>query len=182
MLLHVHAGVGASRSPQRSPHAARRGHVCRPCRRDSWHYTSGQGANTLDATVARLKIAAADAPAPPYFHAGWSRRAAGHTTGKEDRTRPLFFPVANADGEALHWGQRPQPGEAFWTNGDSLHIWRAPRARQMFRSLLGPWLGTTPGKNNGEPLVYGENRRRWRYAWARNAACSRFTSSRHRSQ
>jgi len=35
----------------------------------------------------RLKIAAADAAAPSYFHAGWSRRAAGSTTWKKNERR-----------------------------------------------------------------------------------------------
>jgi len=102
--------------------------------------------------------------------------------GKRIAPRPLFCPVASAPHAALHWGQGAGPGDhlrQMWTHST---FCRARGALKMFRSLLGPWLGTTTGKNNGEPLVYVENRRRWRYAWARNAACSRFASSRHRSQ
>ncbi len=58
------------------------------------------------ARVPRLKIAVADAPDSAIFPTGWSRRAAGVTTGKEDRTRPHLFPAAGHAHEALHWGQR----------------------------------------------------------------------------
>ena len=36
----------------------------------------------MDHLQPRLKIAAADAAGSPYFHAGWSRRAAGFTIWK----------------------------------------------------------------------------------------------------
>ena len=44
----------------------------------------------------RLKIVTADVPAPPYFHAGWSRRAAGTTHLKiaaADAAAPPYFHV-----------------------------------------------------------------------------------------
>ncbi len=47
----------------------------------------------------RLKIAAGDAPAPPYFHWGWSRRATGSTTWKR---------MVRARGERRHWVSRSQ--------------------------------------------------------------------------
>ena len=46
--------------------------------------------------LTRLKIAAADAAGSPYFHAGWSRRAAGTTTWKKKGSTPparFFFQV-----------------------------------------------------------------------------------------
>ena len=43
-------------------------------------------------------------------------------TGKEDRARPILFPVASASGRRYTRGDGCGPGEAFGTNVDSLHI------------------------------------------------------------
>ena len=59
-------------------------------------------------------------------------------TGKEDRARPILFPVASASGRRYTGGGGRGPGEAFGANVDSFHIlpgrpWGA--SRKMPRSL-----------------------------------------------
>ena len=97
------------------------------------------------ARPARLKIAAADAAGSPYFHAGWSRRAAGSTTGKRRGRARSSFPAARQC--VMHFDlarpfcisqprwQGPPPTPAFWHRPTMEHRqrrqWRAARSRAL---------------------------------------------------
>ncbi len=58
-------------------------------------------------------------------------------TGKEDRARPILFPVASGSGRRYTGARTTRPGEVFGANVDSLHILHGRPwgpSRKMFRS------------------------------------------------
>jgi len=81
----------------------------------------------------------------------WERRS---------RARPLLFPVVSAGGRRYTGASAPRPGDHLGQNVDSLHI------------LSGAGRPPNVSLASGA-LIYVESRRRWRYVWARSAACSR---------